>query len=123
MNIISEVWLLASIIGLQVALTILAIYCLLQESTTGELELNSLLGLLADCPDSCRTSLKKLATSGMSEASEYDMRMVSSGIALKLRGLSFPQRRALRRFLYRDRNLDFAKLTRFMRRHKLVDGI
>ncbi len=123
MSIISEAWLLAIIVSLQVALTILAVYCLLQENTDGELELKSLVGLLADCPDSCRTSLKKLATSGMSEASEYDMRMVSSGIALKLRGLPFSQRRTLRRFLYRDRNLDFARLTRFIRRHKLVDGI
>ena len=123
MNITSETWLLASIIGAQVALTILAVYCLLQENTDGELELKSLVGLLADCPDSCRTSLKKLAASGMNEASEYDMRMVSSGIALKLRSLSFAQRRTLRRFLYRDRNLDFARLTRFIRRHKLVDGI
>ena len=33
MNMISEAWLLAGIISLQVALTILAVYCLLQEST------------------------------------------------------------------------------------------
>ena len=40
MNMISEAWLLAGIIGLQVALTILAVYCLLQESKDEELEQN-----------------------------------------------------------------------------------
>ena len=123
MNITNEAWLLAGIIGVQVALASVVIYSLLQENVAHELEQSSLLGLLADCPDSCRTSLKKITTTGMREASEYDMRMVSSGIALKLRSLSFPQRRSLRKSLYRDYNIDFPKLTRFMRRHKLIDQI